>query len=294
MHSIDWKVVKRLRAAFLAGTAAGGDYWTNESELQTYDATFARRIGWKWDYVLAELKRRNWFPPGSYLLDWGCGTGVASRKFVEHFGRAARVYLCDRSPLAMQFAARQLREHVGEVWQESIPPRSVDILLISHAIAEQPEPFVLPCEATSVIIVEPGTYESSHRLIALRERLRSEYHIVAPCPHQGPCGLLAAVNKRHWCHQFAPSPPEAFTQRHWAQFAKLAGVDLRSLPLSYLVLDRRTFPNASRSQVLGRPRVYKAHALVLTCDASGVQDRRITKRDAPEEFRRLRKTRLTP
>jgi len=291
MRSIDWKILERLRNGFLDGSAGQADYWRDERDLDQYDQTFARRIGWKWEYVLRELKRRGWSPPPGDVLDWGCGTGMASRKFLEHFPAVRRLYLCDRSPLAMRFAARQVRD--VEVWQESVPPRSVAVLLISHALTEQPDPFTLPCEAQAALIVEPGTYEVSRRLIALRERLRGEFNIVAPCPHQEPCGMLAAENERHWCHQFAPSPPEVFMDGDWARFAKLAGIDLRSLPVSYLAIDRRPVA-AGGTQAIGRARIYKAHALVLTCDATGVRERRITKREQPEEFRRLKKSRFTP
>ena len=41
--------------AFLAGTAGQSDYWQSESDLASYDLTFAQRIGWKWDWVLADL-----------------------------------------------------------------------------------------------------------------------------------------------------------------------------------------------------------------------------------------------
>ena len=43
--AIDWKALERLRAAFLAGTAGANDYWHSESDLASYDATFAQRIG---------------------------------------------------------------------------------------------------------------------------------------------------------------------------------------------------------------------------------------------------------
>ena len=79
---------------------------------------------------------------------------------------------------------------------------------------------------------------------------------------------------------------------NWARFAKIAGVDLRSLPLSFLVLDKRPGPQPDRMRVIGRPRVYKAHALLLGCDASGVRDYRRTKRDWPDEFRQLKKGRI--
>ena len=79
---------------------------------------------------------------------------------------------------------------------------------------------------------------------------------------------------------------------HWARFAKIAGVDLRSLPLSFLVLDKRPTPQTGAIRIIGRPRVYKAHALLLGCDSSGVRDYRQTKREQPDEFRRLKKGRI--
>src|SRR5882672_3190583 len=101
--AIDWNSLDEMRAAFLSGTAGAADYWKNESQLAAYDVTFAQRIGWKWDYVLAELARRGWSPPRGELLDWGCGSGIAGRAFLDHFGVGAVTSLrvWDRSSLAV-------------------------------------------------------------------------------------------------------------------------------------------------------------------------------------------------
>jgi hypothetical protein len=88
-NAIDWPALERLRDGFLAAGAAPADYWTSTAQLAAYDLTFAARIGWKWDFVLGELARRGWSPPPGAVLDWGCGTGVAARRFVHHFGPAA-------------------------------------------------------------------------------------------------------------------------------------------------------------------------------------------------------------
>jgi len=290
MDSIDWPALERLRAAFLDGTAGAADYWKTESDLASYDATFAQRIGWKWDYVLAQLERRDWTPPAGNIVDWGCGTGIAARRYLSRW-EARRVFLSDRSTLAMQFAARRIRENNREqdLWSEPTPPPSTDVLLISHALTEQPEPWTLPCDAQAVIIVEPGTRDSARKLVALRESLRDTYNAVAPCTHNAPCGL--AGNGRDWCHHFASPPTEVFMSADWARFAKLAGIDLRSLPVSYLVLDKRPLPAlpAAAKRLIGAPRVYKAHALALLCGATGVREHRLTKRDSPAEFRRWKK-----
>lgn len=306
---IDWKALERLRAPFLDGTAGRADYWQNESDLASYDATFAQRIGWKWDYVLAELQRRGWTPPPGALMDWGCGSGIAHRAFLDHFGTGpvTGLHLWDRSPLAMRFAeSRAKAKYEGlNVLSGSCAPGSEitgpRTLLISHVLTEltpgQIESLVnFASGATSTIWVEPGTHESSLNLIAVRERLRDKMNIIAPCTHQAPCGILAPGNESHWCHHFASPPPEVFTDGNWARFGELAGVDLRSLPVSFLVLDRRPArPSpAGAVRVIGRPRVYKPHALVLTCDASGVSEKRLTKRRLPGFFRELKRRGCDP
>jgi SAM-dependent methyltransferase len=301
VSAIDWKALERMRAAFLAGTAGTTDYWQSEADLAAYDATFAQRIGWKWDYVLAELKRRGWAPPAGELLDWGCGSGIAGRAFLDYFGAdsVTGLRLWDRSPLAMSFAAQRAREKFPGLnvvaGLKSQPPRD-SVLLISHVLTEltpeQVEALAdLAAEAASVIWVEPGTYEASLTLIAIRERLRERLNVIAPCTHAGRCGILAPGNERHWCHHFAAPPPEVFTDGDWSRFANLLGIDLRDLPLSFLVLDARPAPvlPPGAARVIGHPRIYKGHALLLGCEAAGVRERKLTKRKFPDEFRALKK-----
>jgi ribosomal protein RSM22 (predicted rRNA methylase) len=313
--AIDWNALERLRAAFLAGNAGEADYWQSESDLASYDATFAQRIGWKWDYVLAELARRGWSPAPGPLLDWGCGSGIAHRAFLDHFGTAgvSELRLWDRSLLAMRFAERRAKEKYpglqvtpapggpcSQSASPALPPSAINhqlsTVLISHVLTElqpgQVEALAdFAASATSVLWVEPGTYEASLTLIAVRERLRGRLNVVAPCTHQEQCGILAPGNERHWCHHFAAPPPEVFTDGNWARFGELAGVDLRSLPLSFLVLDRRpaaTLP-AGATRVIGRPRLYKPHALLLGCDAAGVTEKRVTKRRLPDAYRQAKR-----
>jgi SAM-dependent methyltransferase len=297
---IDWTALERLRNTFLNGSGGPQDYWTTERDLASYDLSFAQRIGWKWDYVLDELQLRNWAPPFGDILDWGCGSGVAGRAFLDRFPARA-LLLWDRSPLAMRFAARRAEERFPGLPVRTVDPKQTpfDTLLLSHVLTElDPAQLAALVElvrgAQTVLWVEPGTREVSRKLIEVREQLRSRFEVVAPCPHQGACGMLATRNAPHWCHQFAAPPAEVFTDARWARFAQLTGVDLRSLPLTFLVLDRRRTPDSGRglARIIGRPRVYKAHALVFGCDQTGVQDRQLNKRDLPEPFRQLRKGRL--
>ena len=302
---IDWSALERLRAVFLATAAGHADYWQEERDLASYDATFAQRIGWKWDFVLAELRRRGWTLPRGPLLDWGCGSGIAGRAVLDFFGlnSVGELWLWDRSPLAMNFAvARARQKYAGFTVKSGLPAREGEAfdgtLLLSHVLTELDAPqldslLALVAGAVCVLWIEPGTHAASRALGAVRERLREHFGLVAPCPHQGPCGLLQTGQERHWCHHFAEPAPGVFTDGDWARFATATGIDLRSLPLSYLVLDRRAgaipaFPSGT-ARVIGQPRTYKAHACVFACDATGVRDRELGKRAFPELFRRIRK-----
>ena len=74
------------------------------------------------------------------------------------------------------------------------------------------------------------------------------------------------------------------------KFGQRAGIDLRSLPYSFLAMERNTEdPGAGSavgySRVIGEPRIYKGYAKVLNCDAAGVKEIMLQKRDDPELFK---------
>ena len=324
--TLDWSALDRLRDTFLAGKPTGGSYWTSSSDLANYDLTFAQRIGWKWDAVLRELRMRDWTPSGDSLLDWGCGSGIAGRRVVEFFGagrfKSTRVF--DRSPLAMEFAAEKARQAFPDLQIESVgtevfstiaggaPSRfsvkdaPIGTLIVSHVLNELDEAGWQALReridhADAVLWVEPGTYADSRSLIAMRETLRASFNVIAPCTHQCDCGLRASNHERHWCHHFASPPPGIMADSNWVRFAKRAGIDLRSLPYSFLVLERKGLRDPvagllpeGYSRVVGHPRFYKGYAKIFSCQAEGVRDLTLQKRDAPEMFKALGKSQASP
>jgi hypothetical protein len=277
-ESLDWPALDRLRETFLTG--ARGDYWRSRSDLENYDFTFGQRIAWKWNAVLAELQRLGWTPPAGAVLDWGCGSGIAGRLVRDFFGlRTLRVH--DRSKLAIDYA---IEAGNAELWHDEPP----GVLVLSHVLNEIREIPAAIERADAVLWVEPGTHADSRALIKMRERLLEKFHVVAPCTHQAECGMLVPENDRHWCHFFAEPPVGIMADPNWVRFAQRAGIDLRSLPYSYLVLDRKT-PAAGGERVIGEPRLYRGYAKMLSCRSDGVREVTIQKRDDPELFRRLKK-----
>ncbi len=315
-ESLDWEILDRLRDNFLSGAAAGGPYWHTLTDLECYDFTYGERIGWKWDAVLRELKLRRWAPPpGATVLDWGCGSGIAGRRVIIFFGAAnfARLLVHDHSALAMDFAEHHGRialpklavERASHRFRQSDEP--IGVLVVSHVLNELDEPAraelrALAARAETIFWVEPGTHEVSRALGGWRKKLLNNgLKVVAPCPHQAACGVLATGNDRHWCHFFATPPTGIYADSGWVKFGQRAGIDLRSLPYSFLALDRPSpsLRPASRlaeaerdsgglSRIIGEPRFYKGYAKIFNCDAEGVQELMLQKRDAPELLRTLK------
>lgn len=302
-ESLDWEVLDRLRRTFLSDERTAGPYWHTLTDLECYDFTYGERIGWKWDAVLAELAARGWTPPaGATVLDWGCGSGVAGRRVLSAFGPASFSRLCvhDHSPLAVDYAEHHGRKAFPGLTVERATVRDlrgeapIGLLVVSHVLNEldeigRAELAALCARADAILWVEPGTHEVSRALGEWRTRLLGRLHVVAPCPHQAGCGMLAAGNERHWCHFFARSPVGIHADSGWVKFGQRAGIDLRALPYCFLALDRRPPRTpAGLSRIIGEPRHYKGYAKVFSCAAEGVAELTLQKRDAPDLFKALK------
>jgi ribosomal protein RSM22 (predicted rRNA methylase) len=308
LTSADWERLRELRDDFLeAGSRERAvllrDYWASRRDLELYDCTFGARIGWKWCAVLGEIRLRGLEPPPGTLLDWGCGTGIASRAYASAFGaaRITRLALRDRSEAAESFARERVQaDHPAIEVEDERASRAkeigADVLLVSHVLAEldergENELLAIARASRWVVWVEPGTHAVSRRLSALRDRLRDAFEPLAPCTHDAACGMLAAGREKDWCHHFARAPQEAHRSRHWSMFARELGVDLRALPYSFLVLARRgERARADRngtSRILGRPRIEKARARIDACDREGVHAWTLLEREDKALFKML-------
>jgi ribosomal protein RSM22 (predicted rRNA methylase) len=301
LTSRELHVLRQLRERFLAGTAGEVDYWQSPEHLELYDTYYGERIGWKWDAVLAELRLRGWRPRGTRVLDWGCGTGVAHRRVLAEWPQFSALAVHDRSPRARFFSAEKARAlfpQVSVTWDAPIVTPET-LLLVSHVInelspRELDQLLALARGAGEVIWVEAGTHADSRRLIEVRERLLADFTPVAPCTHALRCGMLAPENAPHWCHHFATPPSAIFQEGRWAEFAREIGIDLRSVPYSFLVLARAPAMAPGFSRIIGGPREAKGYTRILSCQAEGVAEFMLQKRDAPELFRAARKGNLAP
>ncbi len=310
-RNLDWRVLEELRANYLnPGSEGVADYWQDLNYLRHYDQTFGQRIAWKWRAVCEELRQRYptlrlFFRPR--ILDFACGTGSASREWLRHFvdsDSKCHIGLTDRSLLAMQFTRERIQaEHSVaqiELWDKRVLERDWDICLISHVVNEMGVRGVdlltdLVRRSPLAVLVEPGTPAAAKALCVIREQVLTTHVPLAPCTHAQGCGMAALQRAGDWCHHFAKPPNLVFRDAGWAEFAKRLGIDLRSLPVSYLVLARRDalpedfVSDAAQQRIIGRARVYKGYVKALVCDETGVTEQQMQKRADPQLYKELDK-----
>ena len=304
---LNWAALDRLRARFLAGPGGDGPYWETEDDLASYDFTYGERIGWKWDHVLRELRQRGWRPTSRDVFDWGCGSGVAGRRVISFLGAGNidSLTLWDHSPLACDYAAGAAQRAFPALRTAQATPgllaadSPIGLLVVSHVLNElTPEALAtlrhLIARSEAVIWVEPGTRDVSRQLGRIRDDIRVNFRVVAPCTHALVCPMFSADHERDWCHFFAPPPSEIFADSHWVKFGQRAGIDLRSLPYCFLALERSAKSDVSAepewSRVIGRVEHFKPYARWLNCDATGLVELELPKRADPALFKELERT----
>ena len=294
LTNADWQRLRTLRDRFLHD--ASENYWSSKRDLELYDLVFAARIGWKWNALLHSLTPLGWKPQSDKIIDWGCGTGIASRQVTTWSG-IKQVTLVDQSPLALDFTEQGLDKLgiTSSTQSFESPFTSSSLLLLSHVLGELSEKEIseLALKATTVdeiIWLEPGSRDISRKLSEIRNIfLQAGHHLIAPCTHALPCPMLQPQHERHWCHFFAQPPTEIFQSAFWHEASHQLGIDLRSLPYSYLVLSRHGSPSwqGNAERLIGHPRSYKGYGKLFCCGALGLCERTLQKRDNPELFRRL-------
>jgi len=299
----DLDVLRNLRATLLGieGRPAGEcapRYWGSPHDIELYDQVFAARIGWKWEAVLDEVETRAGLPAPRTFLDWGAGTGIATRTLLRRIEAPARVVLFDRDAAVRDFAAKAVRAEfpdVDVVATGDAPDESFDVVLASHVLSELEEEGVASLlgtlqRAEHVFWVEPGSKLTSRRLGALRGPLLETFDVVAPCTHRSTCGMLADGQERDWCHLFARPPAEVHTTGSWSEIHRELKIDLRSLPYSFLALRRAAVDHPAAARLLGRPRFQKGRVLLDLCGGEGVETTPMLQRTDKAFFKSLKET----
>jgi ribosomal protein RSM22 (predicted rRNA methylase) len=236
------------------------------------------------------------FAPAS-LLDVGAGPGTVSWAAAEAFPSLQSFTLIDANhalrALALDLAGRSGRlrgidyRH-GQARAALAEVQTADLVVASYVIGEIAEPerralaeLMWAKTRDTLVIVEPGTPAGYAGVIALRAQLiAAGGHVAAPCPHDGPCPLVAP----DWCH-FAQRLPRSRAHK------QVKGVELpfEDEKFSYLAL-RRAPAARHPARVLTSPALSKVEVTAKLCTSDGVSVARLPRR-ARADYARARRWR---
>lgn len=121
-----------------------------------------------------------------------------------------------------------------------------------------------------LLFIEAGTPEGYRILNKVRTSLlKRDAHILAPCPHEGPC----PISGQDWCH---------FTCRiqrnRLHRLAKGGQLPYEDEKYTYLALTREE-TNPYSARILRHPQIGKGHVKLSLCTKDGLKQATYSKRD---------------
>jgi ribosomal protein RSM22 (predicted rRNA methylase) len=216
----------------------------------------------------------------SRILDLGAGPGTASWAATEAWPAIESIAQIDsNNPLlnlgrrfaesSPSHALRNAHRVAADLAHEPESGQPVDLVLVSYTLAEFGPAKMnkvlistwLRCSG-AVVIVEPGTPLGYERILRARDLLIAQgARILAPCPHQLKCPLLAP----DWCH---------FVQRvarsRDHMLLKSAEAPYEDERFSYLIAVREhLFHPAGKDRILAQPDAGKVFITAKLCKLDG-------------------------
>ncbi len=227
------------------------------------------------------------------LLDLGAGPGTATWAALSQCPAVDSAMQVDRSGALLAVAGRlapgamdrrrvALTQRVADIAAMEAWPAS-DAVIGAYALSElapQARGRVVAAAWQAarrvLVLVEPGTPAGFGHLHEARTALIADgAHVLAPCPHEGPCPMRAAGAGEDWCH-FAVRVPR--TRRH--RQLKGGTLGYEDEKFAYLVVSRDADEERAEARILRHPRAEKGRIALSLCTPEGTRRRIVTRRDA--------------
>lgn len=232
------------------------------------------------------------------VVDAGAGTGAASWAVAETYD-AAHLTLLEQSPAAIRLGRAlaesgppPLRDAEWCEWRVSsraVDLPASDLLVCAYVLGEVDaatrEAFVAGAAGSArvVLLVEPGTPAGYERVVtARRALLAAGMRLVAPCPHEAECPLVATGD---WCHFAARVERSALHRR--LKEGRLGWEDEK---FAYVAAVRDDVPDRPSARVLRHPQVRKGLVSLRLCAGDGTARQEVVTKRQGETYRAARKT----
>lgn len=230
------------------------------------------------------------------LVDLGGGTGAATWAVADALDTLERATVLDGSADALALGRRIGRHGPPPVataaWDRltisaNVVVPQTDLVSISYVLGELDDALHAPLvdaaarAARWVLVVEPGTPRGFAAVLAARDRLVEHgWHVLAPCPQDGPCPVAARAGD--WCH-FAVRLDRSGLHRR----VKAGALGYEDEKFSYVLASRKpVVPAAGR--VLRHPVRRKGLVQLEVCDTHGALGRAVVTRSDRLAYRSAR------
>lgn len=245
--------------------------------------------------VLEELKIRSHQETFETLLDLGAGPGTSLWAAQEVFPTLQKLTLLEKDPELIQLGKRLAKKSsLNASWQEEDLTlahfQKHDLVILSYVLSElQSVENVIgkAWEATQkvLVIVEPGTrYGFANILLARDFLIKSQAHLVAPCPHQNSCPLALAGD---WCH-FSERVPRS----RFHKMIKGGEKGYEDEKYSYLIASKmpaETYQGETyQARIVRHPQIHPGHINLTLCTAEGLLRKTFSKKEG-EIYKQVRK-----
>lgn len=216
------------------------------------------------------------------VLDIGAGTGAASL-VVRELLPDTRITMVEkdaalaREARAILPSAELIAADAARI--ERFPER--DLVIAAYSVGEISASMVArlwQAARVALVVIEPGTPKGFEVIRSIRaELIAAGAHIAAPCPGEMACPMAG----NDWCH-FAARVERSSLHR------RVKGGDLgyEDEKFSYVAFTREAVEPAA-ARIVRRPQHHAGWIELQTCAETGLETRRVTKRDR-EAFREAR------
>ncbi len=286
-----------LSERYRFGDVTGDSHGFASGQAQAYLATRAPATFAATRKVLAELGslRPGWAPKS--ILDLGAGPGTATWAAAAVFPSIEHAELVEREPEMAALGIRLGRNGLPDLLADSAwtiadaaevtTPKS-DLVVAAYILGElrhDRERSALErwwgAARGELLLIEPGTPAGFERLRAARSALISwGAQVTAPCPHDDACPMAGS----DWCH-FAVRLERSNLHRE----LKGARLGYEDEKYSYLAVSASR-PCVPVARLVRSPRLHKGHVRLWLCEAGGLDERVISRREG-EVYRRARAAR---
>lgn len=222
------------------------------------------------------------------LLDFGSGTGAVSWAAdelfeLDHIACVEREqYMINAAKKIMDYGGSEPLKHTtwvhASVTSELPQIENCDLVTASYIMNELQEKdknvflnHVWNHAGDVIMIIEPGTTAGYHNILMAREYfLHRGASVIAPCIHNGTCGL----GENDWCHF------SCRLQRNKIQkFVKNGDAPYEDEKFSYIIVSKSVVEANQDMRIIRHPIINKGYVDLKVCSSDGIRDVKVTARD---------------